>query len=55
MRRIFKKFADDQSGAVTVDWVILTASIIGLTVILAGIVTDSVDDVVAYILIKLAS
>ncbi len=55
MRQIFKKFADDQSGAVTVDWVILTALIIGLTVILAGIVTDSVDDVVSYILIKLAS
>lgn len=27
---IFKNFAKDESGAVTVDWVVLTAAIVGL-------------------------
>ena len=26
----FKNFANDESGAVTVDWVVLTAAIVGL-------------------------
>ncbi|EEW26330.1 Flp family type IVb pilin [Rhodobacter ferrooxidans] len=26
----FKSFANDESGAVTVDWVVLTAAIVGL-------------------------
>ena len=28
--KMFKKFNDDESGAVTVDWVVLTAAIVGL-------------------------
>ena len=27
---LFKKFHNDESGAVTVDWVVLTAAIVGL-------------------------
>lgn len=27
---LFKKFRSDESGAVTVDWVVLTAAIVGL-------------------------
>jgi Flp pilus assembly pilin Flp len=27
---LFKKFNNDESGAVTVDWVVLTAAIVGL-------------------------
>ncbi len=27
---IFKSFANDEAGAVTVDWVVLTAAIVGL-------------------------
>ena len=27
---LFKSFANDESGAVTVDWVVLTAAIVGL-------------------------
>jgi Flp pilus assembly pilin Flp len=27
---IFKTFKDDESGAVTVDWVVLTAAVVGL-------------------------
>ncbi len=28
--KLFKTFAADESGAVTVDWVVLTAAIVGL-------------------------
>ena len=30
MMNIFKAFKKDESGAVTVDWVVLTAAIVGL-------------------------
>ncbi|NBO21438.1 MAG: hypothetical protein EBU97_05850 [Rhodobacteraceae bacterium] len=30
MMNIFKNFKNDESGAVTVDWVVLTAAIVGL-------------------------
>ncbi len=31
MLRAFKKFKDDEAGAVTVDWVVLTAAVVGLS------------------------
>jgi Flp pilus assembly pilin Flp len=39
---IFKSFANDEAGAVTVDWVVLTAAVVGLgavvgTTVLPGI------------------
>ena len=30
MTKLFKNFVADESGAVTVDWVVLTAAIVGL-------------------------
>ncbi len=30
MRNVFLKFAKDEDGAVTVDWVVLTSAIVGL-------------------------
>jgi Flp pilus assembly pilin Flp len=33
MFRYFRKFSADQSGAVTVDWVVLTAAVVGLVAI----------------------
>jgi len=36
IRNIFKRFARQQSGAVTVDWVVLTAAVV---VLAAGIAT----------------
>ena len=30
LKNIFKRFKNDESGAVTVDWVVLTAAIVGL-------------------------
>ena len=30
---LFKTFANDEAGAVTVDWVVLTAAIVGLGIV----------------------
>ncbi len=35
---IFKTFQKDESGAVTVDWVVLTAAIVGLGIVVMGTV-----------------
>ncbi|MGR3703904.1 MAG: hypothetical protein ACU0A4_17635 [Paracoccaceae bacterium] len=32
MVKFFKNFSKDESGAVTVDWVVLTAAVVGLAV-----------------------
>ncbi|WP_444668238.1 Flp family type IVb pilin [Cereibacter changlensis] len=37
---IFKKFHNDESGAVTVDWVVLTAAIVGLGLVVMSTVSD---------------
>ena len=34
--KITKRFKDDEDGAVTVDWVVLTAAIVGLGVAVIG-------------------
>ena len=52
---IFKNFKNDESGAVTVDWVVLTAAIVGLGLVVmntvgAGVTTLGTDiaaDIVA--------
>ena len=40
-----KKFAVDETGAITVEWVVLTASIVGLAIaVIAGISLQSTDN-----------
>ena len=41
--KLFKNFKDDEAGAVTVDWVVLTAAIVGLGLAVVGTVRTSVD------------
>ena len=38
------KFLNDESGAVTVDWVVLTAAIVGLGIAVLASVSDGVTD-----------
>ncbi|MBL8562414.1 MAG: pilus assembly protein [Gemmobacter sp.] len=40
---IFKNFAKDESGAVTVDFVVLTAGIVGLGILIVSAVTPQVE------------
>ena len=39
-----KNFANDESGAVTVDWVVLTAAIVGLGLAVMASVSDGLSD-----------
>ncbi|RAP40285.1 hypothetical protein BYZ73_15880 [Rhodovulum viride] len=41
--KLFKTFAKDESGAVTVDWVVLTAAIVGLGIAVLGTVRSGVN------------
>ena len=39
-----RKFNNDESGAVTVDWVVLTAAIVGLGIAVVSTVRTGVND-----------
>ncbi len=39
----FKKFAADNEGAVTVDWVVLTAAIVGIAIAVISTIKGGVD------------
>lgn len=53
LKNLFKSFAKNESGAVTVDWVVLTAAIVGLGLVVmtsvggsvTGLATDIASDV----------
>ena len=40
---IFKGFKSDESGAVTVDWVVLTAAIVGLGMVVMNTVGGGIE------------
>lgn len=44
MIKFFKNFSKDESGAVTVDWVVLTAAVVGLAVAAYSSIKDGADD-----------
>ncbi|MBA3910196.1 MAG: hypothetical protein C0524_09990 [Rhodobacter sp.] len=44
-----KLFLDDESGAVTVDWVVLTAGVVVLAVIVMPPIQTAIVDMAAYI------
>jgi Flp pilus assembly pilin Flp len=44
MTRIFKKYRRDESGAVTVDWVVLTAALVGLGVGVIAVIAQGATD-----------
>jgi Flp pilus assembly pilin Flp len=43
----FSAFLNDESGAVTVDWVVLTAAVVGLGLIVMAAVRPAVSDLAA--------
>lgn len=43
MMKLFKAFAKDEAGAVTVDWVVLTAAIVGLGLAIMTTVGGSIE------------
>lgn len=52
---IFKSFANDEAGAVTVDWVVLTAAIVGLGMVVMTTVGGGIEDLGAKIVSDLDS
>ncbi len=44
MKRLLNHFAKEESGAVTVDWVVLTAAIVGLGIAVIGTVSNGALD-----------
>jgi len=44
MFKLAKNFLNDESGAVTVDWVVLTAAIVGLGIAVLAAVSDGVEN-----------
>ena len=44
MFAIVKNFANDESGAVTVDWVVLTAAVVGLAIGVMSTITSNTDN-----------
>jgi|LGVF01.2.fsa_nt_gb Flp pilus assembly pilin Flp len=43
IRNAFVKFVNNESGAVTVDWVVLTAAIVGIAMAVIGMVSGGVE------------
>ena len=41
--KLFTKFANDESGAVTVDWVVLTAAIVGIAIAVITLISGGVQ------------
>lgn len=42
MTKLFKLFANDESGAVTVDWVVLTAAIVGIAIAVLTVISGGI-------------
>lgn len=40
---ILNRFKNDESGAVTVDWVVLTGAVVGLGIIISQTMGDSIE------------
>ena len=55
LRKLFKSFRSDESGAVTVDWVVLTAAIVGLGLVVMNTVGPAVKGVATTITTDLTS
>ena len=43
MIKFFKNFRKDEDGAVTVDWVVLTAAVVGLAIVAYGAIEDQTE------------
>ncbi len=43
--KLINAFLNDESGAVTVDWVVLTAAIVGLGLAVMAVISGGLEDV----------
>jgi Flp pilus assembly pilin Flp len=47
--RLYKTFREDESGAVTVDWVVLTAAIVGLAIAIGSVIFNRAGNIATLI------
>ncbi|MEH6831023.1 MAG: hypothetical protein V7661_09290 [Sulfitobacter sp.] len=47
MMKFVKNFTNDESGAVTVDWVVLTAAVVGLAIAAYGSISTGASNMTA--------
>lgn len=47
MMKFVKNFRNDEDGAVTVDWVVLTAAVVGLAIAAYGSISSGAGDMTA--------
>ena len=52
---LFKAFKNDESGAVTVDWVVLTAALVGLGMAVIATISPAIDATAAVIVTDLTT
>jgi len=55
MTNMIKNFVNDESGAVTVDWVVLTAAIVGLGLAVMTVVSGGTETLTNKISAKMTS
>lgn len=42
--KLANKFSKDESGAVTVDWVVLTAALVGIALVVVSTIQTGIED-----------
>jgi len=55
MKKFLNAFVKDEDGAVTVDWVVLTAAIVGISVVLMGVISTALDEAGSEIALAITS
>ena len=44
LKNLFKAFSNNEAGAVTVDWVVLTAAVVGLSAVVGSTVLTAINN-----------
>ncbi len=53
--KLNKNFAKDEDGAVTVDWVVLTAALVGIAIVVLSIVSAGINSAASDINTRLST
>lgn len=55
LSNLIKRFRKDEDGAVTVDWVVLTAAVVGLGIIVMSIIRPGVSQLASDIVTSMST
>ncbi|WP_164871692.1 Flp family type IVb pilin [Solirhodobacter olei] len=54
LKNLIKRFRKSEDGAVTVDWVVLTAAVVGLGIVVMGIIKPGVTSLASNIVTSMS-